>query len=121
EVVDNAVRDRLFEVPHVERDVEHLRDAPRVVRVGDPAAAVHTTLLRFSLFGQPEMHAGHVVPISNQHRGSDAGINATRHRSQDLHARSLSTPLAISSTATSISWEVESRPSVRRNTPIARA
>ncbi len=82
---DHVVAETLREVPHVERDAEHVSGTTGVQRILDGAAPTTARAQGSSGPGECQMHSDHVVPRLHGSGGRDGGVDSTAHRRKDPH------------------------------------
>ncbi len=85
EVVDHVFFEAVGEIPDVERDVEHVGDAPGVTGVLLRAAAPRSGAQRARRGRQRQVHADDVVTRVDHPRGGDRRVDAAAHRDEHPH------------------------------------
>jgi hypothetical protein len=79
EVIDHVGLEPLGEVPDVVRDADLVRDALRIHRVFDGAAAARARAERAGHPRQCEVHPHHIVPRFDRARRGDRGVDPATH------------------------------------------
>ncbi|CAB4882268.1 unannotated protein [freshwater metagenome] len=91
-ILVDEVRDDVFgkprrEIPHIERDTEHVGHPPRITRIVEGAAAARPSGVGVGLARQRQVHADDFMSGVDHASGCDCGVNPARHRGDYFHGR----------------------------------
>jgi hypothetical protein len=75
EFVHDVCLEALGEIPHVERDTQHIGGSPGVAGVLESAATASSAAFGVGRLRQRQVHAGHVVAGIHRTRGGDGRID----------------------------------------------
>ncbi|SLC81659.1 Uncharacterised protein [Mycobacteroides abscessus subsp. massiliense] len=87
EIVDDILFESISEIPYIERDSEHIGDAPRIGGVLLGAASARSRAQCARRGRQRQVHTDHLVSGVDHAGGSHRGVDSPAHGGKNFHDR----------------------------------